>query len=167
MADDGAALETRVIQSLERIGLPFEVIECDPALADTAAFCEHYNVELADSANTIIVASKRPKGVFAACVVLATTRLDENKAVKRELDVSRLSFASPEQTMRLTGMLIGGVTPPGLPPEIPLLIDAQVMARDSVVIGGGSRSTKVRMSPDVLALLPGARVVKGLAYAPE
>ena len=36
-------------------------LDCDPALADTAAFCEHYGVPVEQSANTILVAGK-PRG---------------------------------------------------------------------------------------------------------
>ena len=68
-------------------------------------------------------------------------------------------------------MMIGGVTPFGLPDDLPLYIDARVMGQDSVVIGGGSRSMKIRLAPAGLLLRPGARVVEGLAnvvqVAPE
>jgi len=60
-------------------------------------------------------------------------------------------------------MMIGGVTPFGLPGSLPLYIDTQVMTQESVVIGGGSRSMKIRLAPAGLLLLPGAQVVDGLA----
>jgi prolyl-tRNA editing enzyme YbaK/EbsC (Cys-tRNA(Pro) deacylase) len=50
---------------------------------------------------------------------------------------------------------------------LPLYIDARVMTRDSVVIGGGSRSLKIRLAPAGLLQLPGARVVEGLASLVE
>ena len=157
------SIEARVQAALDGLGVPYEVWPCNPDLADTTQFCAHYGVELADSANTIVVASKKPKGVFAACVVLATTRLDVNRAVKRALGVSRVSFATGEQTVELTGMMIGGVTPPGLPDGIPLLVDAAVMARERVVIGGGSRSTKIVVSPALFERMPGVRIIEDLA----
>ena len=40
-------------------------------------------------------------------------------------------------------MAIGGVTVFGLPPDLPILVDARVMARERIVLGGGSRSWKV------------------------
>jgi prolyl-tRNA editing enzyme YbaK/EbsC (Cys-tRNA(Pro) deacylase) len=156
-------IEAQVQRALDGFGVAYEVWPCDPELADTALFCAHYGVAPADSANTIIVASKRPKGVYAACVALANTRLDVNRAVKREMGVSRLSFATAEQTMTLTGMLIGGVTPPGLPAEVPILVDAAVMERTRVIIGGGSRSSKIAISPAVFEQMPGARIIRGLA----
>ena len=136
---------------------------CDPALADTAAFCEAYGVAPEDSANTIVVVGKGDPPAYAACVVLATNRLDVNKAVRKRLGVRKASFASPEETRALTGMLIGGVTAFGLPPEVPVWVDSRVMDRPEIVLGGGSRSLKLRCEPSVLLALPGVEIVEGLA----
>ena len=68
------ALEMQVRAAAEATGVPFELIECDPALADTAAFCEAYGYSTDISANTIVVGSKTDPPMYAACVVLATTR---------------------------------------------------------------------------------------------
>jgi prolyl-tRNA editing enzyme YbaK/EbsC (Cys-tRNA(Pro) deacylase) len=141
----------------------YEVMPCDPSLADTAAFCEAYGVDPADSANTILVASKRPPGVNAACIVLATHRLDVNRAVRDELDVKKLSFASADLTVELTGMQIGGVTPFGLPDSMRVLVDSNVLDRSSIVLGGGNRSSKLRLDPARLLALPSVEVVAGLA----
>lgn len=144
-------------------GIPHEVMACDPAVADTAAFCARYGVDPADSANTIIVVSKKPAGVAAACVALATTRLDVNHRVREILEVRKLSFAGADETVALTHMMIGGVTPFGLPAGLPVLIDAAVMRRSSIVLGGGNRSSKLRLEPDALLAIGTARVVGALA----
>ena len=141
------------------------VIDCDPALADTAAFCEAYGYAPEDSANAIVVVGKTDPPRFVMCVVLSNTRLDVNRAVRQRLGVKRTSFASAEQTMELTGMAIGGVTPIGLPAGMPLWIDARVMSRSEIVVGGGSRSCKVVGPPVMLTSLPAAEVVEGLAVA--
>lgn len=158
-------VEAAVVAHLERAGVPFEVVPCDPDLADTAAFCEAYGVAPEDSANTILVVGRRTgePDVHVACVVLATTRLDVNHTVRRRLGVRKASFAGPEATVALTGMRIGGVTPFGLPAGVPLWVDAAVMARASVIIGGGSRRMKVRTPPSSLLAVDGAEVVDGLA----
>jgi prolyl-tRNA editing enzyme YbaK/EbsC (Cys-tRNA(Pro) deacylase) len=141
----------------------YELFACDPALADTAAFCAAYGFALEDSANTIIVAGKSTPPIYAACVVLATHRLDVNRAVRSRLGTRKASFASPEETRDVTGHEIGGVTVFGLPAGLPVLVDAAVMARDRIVLGGGSRSWKVLASPSILLGLDGVEVVEGLA----
>jgi prolyl-tRNA editing enzyme YbaK/EbsC (Cys-tRNA(Pro) deacylase) len=140
-----------------------ELFACDPALADTAAFCAAYGFALEDSANTIVVVGKSDPPVYAACVVLATHRLDVNRIVKQRLGTRKASFASPDETRELTGMAIGGVTAFGLPDGLPLWVDAAVMDRQRIVLGGGSRSWKVIAPPSILLTLPNVEVVEGLA----
>ena len=140
-----------------------ELFACDPALADTAAFCAAYGFALEDSANTIIVVGKSTPPVYAACVVLATHRLDVNRAVRNRLGTRKASFASPSETRDLTGHEIGGVTVFGLPPGLPVLVDAAVMTRQRIVLGGGSRSWKVLAPPSILLTIDGVEVAEGLA----
>jgi prolyl-tRNA editing enzyme YbaK/EbsC (Cys-tRNA(Pro) deacylase) len=142
---------------------PYELFACDPALADTAAFCAAYGFALEDSANTIVVVGKSDPPVYAACVVLATHRLDVNHAVRDRLGTRKASFASPDETRALTGHEIGGVTVFGLPDGLPLLVDAAVMDRERIVLGGGSRSWKVIAPSAILLGLPNVEVVEGLA----
>ncbi len=155
-------IEARVLQALERTALPFEPIPVDPALADTADFCAHYGYPPSTSGNCILVASRDDEPRVAACVVLATTKLDVNKRVRKLLGVRKLSFAPADLTRQLTGMEIGGVTPFGLPDELPLWIDARVAQLECVIVGGGSRAMKLSVPPQALAAV-GGEFVEGLA----
>lgn len=159
---DDAAIEAAVRTAAEGTGVDFEVVPCDPALADTAAFCEAYGYELEDSANCVVVLGKADPSVHAACVVLATTRLDVNGLVRRRLGTRKASFAPAEDVVTTTGMAIGGVTPLALPPGLPLWVDARVMERRRIVLGAGSRSAKIVAAPGILTAL-GAEVVIDLA----
>jgi prolyl-tRNA editing enzyme YbaK/EbsC (Cys-tRNA(Pro) deacylase) len=141
---------------------PHELFPCDPALADTAAFCAAYGFDPADAANTIIVVGKGAEPVYAACVVLATHRLDVNRVVRGRFG-RKSSFASPEETRAITGHEIGGVTVFGLPDGLPIWVDAAVMTRERIVLGGGSRRWKVLASPSILRTMSGTEVVEGLA----
>lgn len=161
------AIEQQVCQVLDNLDVPYEVIAIDAAYADTAAFCAHYGLPLEHSINTIIVGSKKEPKQYCACLVLATTRLDVNHTVRKCMGVSRVSFASATETTVLTGMMIGGVTVFALPPEIPIYVDAQIMALEYVILGGGSRSMKIKVAPAVLKHLPNTSIVPGLAMAAE
>jgi len=158
-------LDPSVRARLDELGATFEVMECDPALADTAAFVEAYGVPLDRSANTIVVASKGAEPTYVACVLLATTSLDVNNVVRREMGVRKASFARADPVRELTGMEIGGVTPFGLPADLPILVDARVMEPDWIILGGGNRSSKLKLAPGSLRELPGVRVIEGLARA--
>ena len=139
------------------------VAEIDPAMADTAAFCERYGVALTESANCVVVAGRREGQTrMAACMVLAATRADVNGLVKRELDVRKASFAATEAAVELTGMEFGGITPIGLPAEWPLFVDAAVASTDWIIIGSGLRRSKLTLPGAAVASLPGAVVLAGL-----
>ena len=152
-----------VLSHLDALGAGYEIVPCDPDLADTAAFCEAYGYAPEDSANAIVVVGKGDPPTYAMCLVLADHRLDVNKVVRRRLGTRKASFASAEATVELTGMQIGGVTPFGVTADLPLWIDSRVMGRDQVIIGGGSRTRKLLLSPDALLVHPRAEVVEDLA----
>jgi prolyl-tRNA editing enzyme YbaK/EbsC (Cys-tRNA(Pro) deacylase) len=156
----------RLVAALDPLGVEYDLFACDPALADTAAFCAAYGFDPADSANTILVIGKSDPPRYAACVVLAPNRLDVNRTVRDRLGTRKASFAPAESTREITGMEIGGVTVFGLPAGLPVWVDGRVMERKRIVLGGGSRSWKVLAAPSILLALPGAEVIDGLATDP-
>jgi prolyl-tRNA editing enzyme YbaK/EbsC (Cys-tRNA(Pro) deacylase) len=135
------SIDSTVQLQLDALDVPYEIFPCDPALADTANFCAAYGFKPEDSANTILVIGKSDPPLYAACVVLSHTRLDVNKTVRQRLGTRKASFA----------------------PGLPIWVDARVMARQRIVLGGGSRSSKVIAAPEILLKLPAAEVVDGLA----
>ena len=157
----------RVLEALLASGVSFEEMPCDPDLADTAQFCQAYGIPLEQSGNAIVVASRKPEGLNAVCLVLAHTRLDVNGAVRRKLGARKVSFAPPELIIELTGQEIGGVTVFGLPEDLPIWIDARVLEPEWVVIGAGSRTAKIKLDPEVFSPSDRFEVVEGLAKQPE
>ncbi|HEX3466387.1 MAG TPA: YbaK/EbsC family protein [Candidatus Elarobacter sp.] len=145
----------------------FWVAEIDPELADTAAFCERYAFPMDRSANCVVLAARREgRSWFAACVVLATTRADVNNLAKKQLGASKISFAPMDAATAASAMEYGGITPLGLPPDWPILVDAAVAAEGRVVIGSGVRRSKISLPGAALAEIPGAVVLSGLGRMP-
>ena len=159
-------LVERIEAALEASGAEHEIFPCDPELADTAVFCERYGFPLDVSANTILVKAKTGGERFVVCVVLANTRLDVNRTVRKRLGARRVSFASADETRAATGMEIGGVTPIALPGELEIWVDARIMACEWVILGGGDRSHKIKVAPALFERIPSATVVEGLALDP-
>lgn len=157
------APDPRVAAQLAALDIVHEVLPCDPQLADTAAFAAHYGIPMEHNANTIVVVSKRGPRRHVACVVLATTSLDVNGAVRRLAGFPKASFAPADEVRELTGMEIGGVTAFGLPAELQILVDSRVLEPPWVVLGGGNRTSKLRLDPRLLPRNPAVEVVEGLA----
>jgi len=135
-----------------------QVTEIDPELADTAAFCQAYDVAPKNSASCVIVVGRRSgEPRYAAVMVLATMRADVNGVIRKELDVRKCSFAPVDEAVALTGMEYGGITPIGLPADWPILVDDAVVAAGDVVIGSGLRRSKILLPAAELLGLPNAR----------
>jgi len=140
------------------------VAEIDPDLADTAAFCDRYDIGLDVSANCVVIAARRGDTTrYAACVVLATTRADVNGVVRRHLDARKASFAAMDDAVERTGMEYGGITPLGLPADWQILVDAAVVDAGTVVVGSGVRRSKIALPGAALADVPNAQVITDLA----
>lgn len=154
-----------VSDDLATNGIDHSVMECDPDFADTAQFCAAYDIPMENSANAILVASKKPEGLYALCLVLATTRLDVNGVVRRKLGARKVSFASAEDTLQTTGQAIGGVTVFGVADDLLIWVDSHVIERDWVIVGAGTRTAKIKVDPRIFADRPRFEVVDGLANA--
>ncbi len=161
--DAATGMESQVLAALRDLGVSYKLVHIDPEFADTVDFCEKYGYPLETSGNTIIVASKRGEKKYCACIVQASARLDVNHTVKRLMGVSRASFASADETMELTGMMIGGVTAFALPPDLPVYADPNLRSQEYVILGSGSRSSKLKIPPEDLGKIPGVEFVDGLA----
>jgi prolyl-tRNA editing enzyme YbaK/EbsC (Cys-tRNA(Pro) deacylase) len=135
------------------------VSSIDPELSDTTAFCEHYGIQTATSANCVIVEAKRGDNIWhVACVVLASSKVDVNGSVRKQVDARKASFAPMDKATTLTSMEYGGITPIGLPDGWTILVDTAVAQADYVIIGSGIRASKLLVPGNVLAQLPYAVV---------
>ena len=167
--DHPELLAPPVAAALRALGDPaseVNVAPIDATLADTAAFCAAYGVGLDVSANCVVIAGRRGDETrYAACVVLATTRADVNGVIRRLLDARKASFAPMDDAVALTGMEYGGITPIGVPDDWAVYVDSRVAALPRAIVGSGIRASKIELPGAVLAALPGAEVIEGLARA--
>lgn len=140
------------------------IMSIDPTFSDTAEFCTHYGVTPADCANCVILEAKRGEQKwYAACVILGSMRADVNGLARRHLNARSVSFAPMQTACELSRMEYGGITPIGLPPDWPILIDKEVIRSENVIIGSGIRGSKIILPGVLLESLPGAVVLEGLA----
>jgi prolyl-tRNA editing enzyme YbaK/EbsC (Cys-tRNA(Pro) deacylase) len=136
------------------------VTEIDPNLADTAAFCEQYEIGMEISANCVIVEAKRADRIwYAACVILAINKADVNGVVRRYLDARKISFAPMDIAVKISAMEYGGITPIGLPNDWPIIIDKAVINAQNVIVGSGIRKSKLLVPSQFLATLSNAIVM--------
>ena len=158
--DHPQLLARPVKDAISQLGLDCFVAPIDPSNADTAEFCAAYEVPLDASANCVVVAGRRAEvSMMAACLVRASDRADVNRVIRKRLDVRKISFAGMDDAVRETGMEYGGITPIGLPPTWPILVDEAVAALDMIVIGSGIRGSKIALPGQSAAGLPNAEIM--------
>jgi prolyl-tRNA editing enzyme YbaK/EbsC (Cys-tRNA(Pro) deacylase) len=158
--DHSELLARPVRDAIAELGLECFVAPIDPSHADTAAFCAAYEVPPEVSANCVVVSGRRAEVfVMAACLVRATDRADVNRVIRKRLDVRKISFAGMDDAVRETGMEYGGITPIGLPPSWPILVDEAVARLGMIVVGSGIRGSKIAISGQSAASLPYAEVL--------
>jgi prolyl-tRNA editing enzyme YbaK/EbsC (Cys-tRNA(Pro) deacylase) len=133
----------RLLQTLPGLAATAFVVAIDPALADTQALNEAYDGAHAGADCVVVLGRRGADDRPAACVVLSSTRADVNGLVRRTLDVRTCSFAPQEWAVGESGMEHGGITPVGLPPEWPILLDRAVTEQPWVVVGSGLRRSKL------------------------
>ena len=160
-------VEARVLAQVVELGVEHEVVPCPPEMGDSVDWPSVLNIAAEDGANTILITGKPKVGQAsqsALCIVLTTARLDLNGTCTKRLGM-KASFAGAELTRELTGMEPGGVTPFGLVTRLPIWLDAEVVKRPWVIIGGGGRDRALKLAPGGILALPGAEVVESLAKA--
>ena len=151
---------TPAIRALEETGVPYETVTYAHdersglgfGLEAVRALGEDPAVVL----KTLLVGEGRDVGV---CVIPADRRLDL-KAAAHALGMKRAALIEPSAAERITGYVVGGISPLGQRRRLPTVIDRSVEALDRVLVSGGRRGMSVMLAPDRLAAVTGA------AFAP-
>ncbi len=136
-----------------------EIFECLDEFSDTQNFCDHYGFNIEDSCNAILIKAKKPDEFYAMFCVLGANRLDVNHKAKEAMGAKRVSFASKEEAELVTEQIYGGISPLGLPENIKVFVDKNVMEREKLFIGAGNRVSKFFLSPEILIKLSNADVL--------
>ena len=156
-------ISPQVLAQLTKLNLSYEVIQCDPELADTFEFCNHYGYKLEECGNTILAASKRGVKKYACCLVRGSDKVNINKTVRNLLEVSKISFATKDESEQVTGMTSGGITLVGLPESIPIFVDKKVLQMEKIILGSGNRNSKILLDTKDLQLIPNTQFIENLS----
>ncbi len=105
-----------------------------------------------------------PQAAAADCFVLALVAGPQQiswPALRRILGQNRVTMASAEEVLAVTGYRIGAVSPLGLPAPVRTLVDRSLLAEDELSLGSGVRGLAVILRrADLLRALPGVELVE-------
>lgn len=72
------------------------------------------------------------------------------RELARQLDVKSVSTVSIKNAQRITGYVVGGISPFGTKKKLPVYVDESILTLTNLYINAGIRGFIVEIKPDVL-----------------
>ncbi|HSB85651.1 MAG TPA: Cys-tRNA(Pro) deacylase [Ilumatobacteraceae bacterium] len=141
---------TPAIVALDKAGVPYRVHEfqADPAKRSFGhAAAEALGVEAQRVFKTLIAVVDEDRHVVGIVPVSGQLSLKELAAA---VDGKRAEMCAPDSAERLTGYVVGGISPFGQKRSLPVVVDETCILFDTVFVSGGRRGLDIEIAPDDL-----------------
>lgn len=148
--------ETPATTALKRAKIPFDLLEYvhDPrAEAYGLEAVQKLGLDPADVFKTLVVWDEGKR--WALALVPTARRLSLSEAA-RALGWKRADMAKPDDAQRLTGYVLGGISPFGTKRPLPVVADESLATRAFAHVSGGRRGVEIKVRPDLLVSTLGA-----------
>ena len=141
---------TRAIAALEAAGAKFDIKRTEPARSAEES-AERQGIELHELVKTIVI--RRGDDDYVFVLVPADREIDWPK-LRSHLGVKRLSIPPRDEAEKVTGYVVGTITPFGADKQWPAILDQSVADEGRIALGGGAPGVNVHLAPkDLVALL--------------
>jgi Cys-tRNA(Pro)/Cys-tRNA(Cys) deacylase len=148
---------TRAIRYLKEQGIPFEVAEYDHLDKGALFASQALGMPVERTVKTLVVQLSK-KGYLV--VLMPGSKTISFKKLAKIRGVKRAAMVNTAMAERLTGYLVGGISPFGMKQRLPVVIDAGLLAFDKVAINGGKRGVMLIMNPSDIVKTTGAKPVE-------
>jgi Cys-tRNA(Pro) deacylase len=143
-------MATRGIQVLRDRGVPHDVLVYRYDRKGTEPAADALGLPHGDVVKSLVFRADRGGYLFA---LLAGDSTVSVRKPARATGHKTVEPAPSRDAQRLTGYLVGGMSPLGSRHTLPVILDEATAARPSLVINAGARGTLVRLAtPDLIAL---------------
>ncbi|MGA0878421.1 MAG: Cys-tRNA(Pro) deacylase [Ilumatobacteraceae bacterium] len=149
---------TPAVQTLSRAGVPFTIHTFEiPAHGDGAGYgmaaASALGVEPDRVFKTLVVAVSGSAHPHVVAIVPVSRQVNL-KALAHVLSAKRAELLDGADAERLTGYVVGGISPFGQKRVLPTVIDASARSWPSIFVSAGRRNADVEVRPeDAIAVL--------------
>ncbi|MBW1675779.1 MAG: aminoacyl-tRNA deacylase [Deltaproteobacteria bacterium] len=146
-------MATQAITFLNQKGIHFEVIEYEHKEKGAVFAAEAMGLPLERTIKTLVVDLGRKRYII---VLMPGDKNVDLKSLARAYSVQRAAMADTSTAERLTGYLVGGISPFGTKQNLPVVMEAGLLKFDKVAINAGERGVMLIMDPkDILLAVNG------------
>lgn len=137
-------MTTRAINFLKNKKIPFEVVKYDHIKKGAKFAAEATGFALQQTVKTLVI--ELGNRTYCLALLPGDRQLDL-KALAQVFKVKRTAMADTSTAQRLTGYLVGGISPFGTKQNLPVVLEAGFHKFDEVLINAGQRGTMLKIAP--------------------
>ncbi len=148
---------TPVTQALDAAGITYHLFGHPGQVHSVEQAAQERGMAVGQVVRSIVF---RVTGDYFVMVLVAGTQQVSWPLLRKYLNQSRLTMATEEEVLMVTGYRLGAVSPFGLPAPMLILVDESVMTYEEVSIGSGERNLAVILKTfDLLEALGNVEIV--------
>ena len=140
-------MPTRAIQVLEQKKIPFEVVKYDHEEKGAAFASKAAGFPLERTVKTLVVDLGEKRYIL---VLMPGDRQLSMKRLARVRGVKRAAMADTLTAERLTGYLVGGISPFGTRQKLPVMMEESILQFEKILINAGQRGTMLKIAPEII-----------------
>ena len=148
-------MSTRAIQILEQKKIPFEVVKYNHEEKGAEFASKASGFPLERTVKTLVVDLGEKQYTL---VLMPGDKQLSMKRLARIRGVKRAAMADTRTAERITGYLVGGISPFGTSQKLQVVMEESILKFEKILVNAGQRGTMLKIAPGIIRSVLGCRV---------